>query len=89
MTRYAKTTIVSADQTLLEIKKLLERYGAPGFAFAEEGQQAAVVFVFHDRRFQMPITLPAPPAPALWAAGWAVPHAGAGAGHHARAGAAA
>jgi hypothetical protein len=63
MPTYAKTTTVSADQTLLEIKKLLEQYGATGFAFAEEGQHAAVVFVFHDRRFQMPITLPDPNDP--------------------------
>lgn len=35
MPRYAQNTEVSADRSLMDIKRTLERYGARGFGFAE------------------------------------------------------
>lgn len=57
MARYAKETIVSADQSRLEIEKLLTRYGATAFMYAWEEKKARIQFRAKGRyiRFDLPL----------------------------------
>jgi len=57
--RFAETTNVSADQSLVEIKTTLKRYGAVGFAYDEEDRQARVAFEIAGRRILLRLPLPA------------------------------
>ena len=58
MARYASETSVSPDQSMLEIKSTLERYGASKFAFMEEVESVHVVFEAHSRRVRFTMPLP-------------------------------
>lgn len=58
MGQYATQTAVTTDRSLGEIRKLLSRYGADGFAFGEEATQAAVQFRMRDRTVRLVIALP-------------------------------
>lgn len=49
---YAAGTSVSVDRTQAEIKKILAKYKAGGFAFGEQGKQALVMFEMGGRRFK-------------------------------------
>ena len=58
--RYARTTYVSSDKSVAEIKKILSRYGASSFAFFEEGAKAAIAFKAQNRSIRMLVPLPDP-----------------------------
>jgi hypothetical protein len=59
MTKYARGTTVSADRSLAEIRRLLQRYGADGFQPTEDwvGNRIAIQFSVHGRliRFVLPL----------------------------------
>ena len=59
MVKYAKGTTVSADRSLAEIRRLLQRYGADGFLPAEDwaGNRIAIEFSAYGRliRFVLPL----------------------------------
>ena len=56
--RYAATTEVPTERTRGEIERTLLRYGAEGFAYAWEGNQAMIRFRMHDKYIRMMLTLP-------------------------------
>lgn len=58
---YAKTTKVPVDKTIGEIRKILDKAGAIGFAFAEQGSAAYIIFKVKDRGVKMFVKLPRPP----------------------------
>ncbi len=59
MTRYATGTSVSINQTQMEIKSLLLKYGASGFMLAENDEGHAVVgFQFNNRMYRINVVLP-------------------------------
>lgn len=64
MPRYAENTSVSTDQSLLEVKRTIERYGATGFAHAFDvidGVRIELVeFKMRDRRARFILRLPDP-----------------------------
>lgn len=62
--RYAEGTAVSADRSLQEIKQTLRRFGATGFAHAEDETRVALMFVIaggtdQERRVRFTMYLPA------------------------------
>lgn len=60
---YAATTVVSVDKSQAEIKKILAKYGASAFAFAEGNGKAMMQFELKGRRIMFKLPLPAPPSP--------------------------
>lgn len=56
---YAKNTKVPIDKSQGEIRKLLTKYGATGFAFAENTSMAQVIFEIKGLRIKF--NLPMPP----------------------------
>lgn len=64
MTRYAEQTGVPAEKSRAEIERVLSRYGADAFAYAQqttaEGAEARVQFRAHGRwvRFDLPLPHP-------------------------------
>jgi len=56
---YAEKTSVPIDRSQSEIKKILSKYGANGFAYAENDQFAMVMFEMSSRRVKF--LLPMPP----------------------------
>lgn len=58
MTRYARDTKVSADRSLAEIKRTVERYGASAFGFAQDGDRAMVQFKADARLVRFVINMP-------------------------------
>lgn len=59
--RYAEKTSVPVDRSQAEIKKILSRYQAVGFAYGEQGERSVVMFEMKGRRFKF--ILPMPKAP--------------------------
>lgn len=59
MGKYAEGTEVSADRSRAEIERTLERYGADGFMYGWEGNQAVVAFRMHGRMLRFGLPLPA------------------------------
>ena len=59
---YAKDTTVSPEQSQVEIQKILKRYGATAFMFAQDDEIAAVFIEFKlkDRRVRFALPLPQP-----------------------------
>ena len=57
-TRYAADTTVSVDRSRGELEKLLTRFGVEGFAYAWEGGQETIGFVYAGKRVRMSIPLP-------------------------------
>lgn len=55
---YAIKTKVSVEKTIGEIRKILNKAGADGFAFAENGTMAFVAFRFKARAIKIFIHLP-------------------------------
>lgn len=67
--RFAQQTSVSVEKSLAEIKTMLGKYGAHGFAFAEQGHEAMVQFIVHDDpvlRIRLTLTLPDPQDKRFW-----------------------
>src|SRR5688572_14662261 len=62
MARYAEKTTVNSDQSLLEIKRTVERYGATGFGHAYDTMGSdrieMVEFKLKNRRVRFLLTLP-------------------------------
>lgn len=58
---YAKTTKVPVDRTVAEIRKILDKAGANGFAYAEQGGAAYIMFKVENRGVKMFLRMPRPP----------------------------
>jgi hypothetical protein len=58
MTRYATNTPVTVDRSRAELEKLLQRFGVDGFAYAWEGGQETIGFVYAGKRVRLSIPLP-------------------------------
>lgn len=56
--RFAEGTTVPVETTKAEIEKVLDRYGATGFASARDGLRNRIEFVAHGRRVRFDVTLP-------------------------------
>src|SRR6266567_2106463 len=57
-TRYAEGTDVSPARSRAEIERLLEQYGATGFAYGMEADYAAILFRMKSRHIRMTLTYP-------------------------------
>lgn len=60
MSRYAASTNVSSDNSIMEIRRTLSRYGAGAFMFAEDtdARQAIISFKLREKFFKLSIPLP-------------------------------
>ena len=56
--RYAEKTKVPVIQSRMEIERTLTRYGATGFAFAQEPLRAMIAFRLAKRHVRFTLTLP-------------------------------
>ena len=56
--RYAEGTSVSVEKSEAEMRQLLRRYGADGFATGEQGGQVAVQFQMNGRRIVFRMRVP-------------------------------
>jgi len=59
---YAEKSSVPIDRSQGEIRKILGKYGASGFAYGEQGNQAIVMFEMASRRIKFVLPLPQPPS---------------------------
>lgn len=59
---YAANTAVPVDRSQAEIKKILAKYGASAFAFAEGNGKAMIQFEIDGRRIMFRLPLPQPPS---------------------------
>lgn len=57
---YAKTTTVPISKTQDEIRRVLTKHGANGFAYAEQGPLAIVAFEMMGRRIKFILPMPTP-----------------------------
>lgn len=60
---YAANTSVSIDRSQAEIKKILTKYGATSFAFAEGKGNAMLMFELKNRRICFKLPMLTPPSP--------------------------
>ena len=58
--RYARSTEVTSDRTLTQIKALVEKFGADGFMFGTKGKQATLGFTYHGRSVRWDLIMPDP-----------------------------
>ena len=58
MSKYAESTEVPADRSRAEIERTLERYGATGFMYGWQAQQAVVAFQVHGKMLRFIVPLP-------------------------------
>ncbi len=58
MSRYAKDTSVSVNDSKAEIERIVERYGADGFMSAWSGDKAVVAFTMSGRHVRFVLTMP-------------------------------
>lgn len=58
---YAEKTSVPIDRSQGEIRKILTKYEATGFAFGEQGIQSIVMFEMKKRRFKFTLPMPTKP----------------------------
>lgn len=56
--RFAKDTSVSVERTKGEIERIIQQYGATGFATGWRGTQASIQFEMNDRRVRFALPLP-------------------------------
>lgn len=60
---YAKNSKVSVDKTIGDIRKVIEKAGASGFAYAERDNKAQIMFMFRNGRgVRMTLRMPPPPS---------------------------
>lgn len=59
--KYAKSTKVSIQRTILEIQKTLMRFGADTFAFIEQRDCTVIGFRCHNRNVRINVNYPAEP----------------------------
>lgn len=57
---YAKGTSVSTDRSQAEIKNILKKYNATGFAFGEQAHASVVMFEMSGRRIKFVLPMPDP-----------------------------
>jgi hypothetical protein len=57
-TRYAFDTSVNVESSLLEIRRIINRYGATGFGLVEEDGRAGVTFKCANRTVRIVLELP-------------------------------
>ena len=60
MGKYAESTTVDVIRSRAGIERILERYGASGFGFVQQGRKALVEFVVNERRIRFILELPDP-----------------------------
>jgi len=58
MGKYALNTSVSTDKSINEIRAVLKKYGATGFAFGESNQAIQVGFELRGRRVRFRVPMP-------------------------------
>lgn len=58
---YAKNTKVPIERSQGEIRKILTKHGATGFAFAENDSLAQVIFELKGYRIKFNLPMPCPP----------------------------
>jgi hypothetical protein len=59
---YAVKTSVPVERSQAEIRKILSKYKATGFAFGEQGNRAVIMFEMTGRRIKFILPLPNPPS---------------------------
>jgi hypothetical protein len=59
---YAEKTSVSIDRSQAEVRKILMKYGASGFAFGEQGPLHVIMFEMQGRRIKFILPMPTPPS---------------------------
>ena len=62
--RYAESTKVTPEKTLMDIRRVLDKYGSTEFAFAESDGQVGIMFKMKDRRVRLLLPLPIAMPPA-------------------------
>jgi hypothetical protein len=65
---YAVQTSVPIDRSQAEIKKILGKHQATGFAYGEQGNRAIIMFEMGDRRIKFILPMPQKPSPHATAA---------------------
>jgi hypothetical protein len=55
---YAETTSVPIDRSQMEIRKILAKHGATGFAYGEKGDYSVVMFEMASRQFKFILPMP-------------------------------
>ena len=63
MMGYAEKSTVPIDRSQAEIKKILSKYGASGFAYGEQHNFSVVMFEMEGRRIKFILPMPHPPSP--------------------------
>ena len=60
MSHYAQRTEVSSEKSIMEIRRILTRYGAGAFMFGEDAavHKAIISFKFRDKFFKLDVPLP-------------------------------
>lgn len=58
MARYASQTTVSSGQSRNEIERLIEKYGATGFAYGWQNEFAVISFEMNGRRIRFDLPMP-------------------------------
>lgn len=59
---YANKTSVPIDRSQAEIRKILAKYGASGFAYGEQGPLSVIMFEMSGRRIKFILPMPTPPS---------------------------
>jgi hypothetical protein len=60
MAKYAEGTTVSPEASQMEIKRVIQKYGATGFAYGETDRLAQVEFEMRGRRIRFRLAFPDP-----------------------------
>lgn len=60
---YASKTSVPIERSQAEIRKILSKYNASGFAFGEQGERSIVMFEMEGRRIRFILPMPQVPSP--------------------------
>lgn len=58
MSKFAENTSVSADRSRAEIEKIVQRYGATGFAYGWDQDRALISFQMNNRRIRFILKMP-------------------------------
>jgi hypothetical protein len=58
MSRYAENTQVSSANSRMEIERILSRYGAIGFMYGWQGENAVIAFVMNNRHVKFILPMP-------------------------------
>lgn len=66
MSRYAQNTSVSSDASQIEIKRILQRFGAEKIGFYEDREKATIAFECQNRLIRYVLPLPDRNAKEFW-----------------------